>query len=394
MSSLPAGWYKDPADPSTQRWWDGEGWLGKALPADQTPPDGPPPAEEPTPSPPPASTASPVSPAATASPAAPASPAATASPAPVTPATPPASSAPPAPPLSGPPPGWGAPPPGWQAPPQGWQGPPQGPPPGWQGPPQGPPPGWQGPPQGPPPGWQGAPQGLPPGWQGPPPGLPPQGWQAPPPGWGAPPPGYPPLPFAYPVQARPHGLALAGLGRRLVARLIDIVVVFLLNVVVNGWLAYQLWLEIEPTYRAIMADPLTAETDAASPRASWIYLTMLVVATALWCAYEVPALANSGQTLGKRLMGIKVMKLDDTAPLGGGRAFARWSRLGMWTPLWSCYVGFLAQLIYAGSVLFEPKLHQALHDKSARTVVVAVPPRQFQQAETSAEENDTSGGRR
>ena len=34
MSSLPAGWYKDPADTSTQRYWDGEGWLGKAIPAD------------------------------------------------------------------------------------------------------------------------------------------------------------------------------------------------------------------------------------------------------------------------------------------------------------------------------------------------------------------------
>ncbi|WP_305787523.1 RDD family protein [Symbioplanes lichenis] len=341
MSSLPAGWYKDPADPSTQRWWDGEGWLGKPLPADQTPPDGPPPAEEPAPAPEPAPVA------------------------PVTPATPPVLSAPPVqapPPIQGPPPGWGAPPPGWQPPPPGWQQPP--PPPGWQGPP-------------------------PQGWQGPPP----QGWQGPPPGW-QPPPGYPPFPFPYPVQARPHGLALAGLGRRLVARLIDIAVVLVLNVIVNGWLAYQLWLEIEPTYRAIMADPLTAETGSASPRASWIYLAMLVVATALWCAYEVPALAASGQTLGKRIMGIKVMKLDDTGPLGGGRAFARWSRLGMWTPLWSCYIGFIAQLIYAGSVLFEPKLHQALHDKSARTVVVAVPPRQFQPAEPSAGENDISGGRR
>ena len=29
MSSLPAGWYKDPADTSTQRYWDGEGWLAE-----------------------------------------------------------------------------------------------------------------------------------------------------------------------------------------------------------------------------------------------------------------------------------------------------------------------------------------------------------------------------
>ena len=37
MSSLPAGWYRDPADTTTQRYWDGEGWLGKAIPATDTP---------------------------------------------------------------------------------------------------------------------------------------------------------------------------------------------------------------------------------------------------------------------------------------------------------------------------------------------------------------------
>ncbi len=32
MTSVAPGWYKDPADPTTQRYWDGEGWLGAALP--------------------------------------------------------------------------------------------------------------------------------------------------------------------------------------------------------------------------------------------------------------------------------------------------------------------------------------------------------------------------
>ena len=31
MSSIAPGWYKDPADPATQRYWDGEGWLGDAA---------------------------------------------------------------------------------------------------------------------------------------------------------------------------------------------------------------------------------------------------------------------------------------------------------------------------------------------------------------------------
>jgi uncharacterized RDD family membrane protein YckC len=376
MTSLPAGWYKDPADPTTQRWWDGEGWLGKAIPADATPPDGPP-ADEPGPQAPPAPAAGAVitPPPVGGSPAAPENPA-------------------------GPPPGWGTPPAGYQQPPPGYQSPPPGwtpPPPGYQPPPPGwtPPADYQSPPQGgtPPAGYQ-----PPPGWAPPPPGWtpPPPGWTPPPPGW-TPPPGWvPPHAYGYQVQARPHGQPLAGLGRRLVARLVDIVAVLILNVLVNGWLAYQWWLEVEPIFRATMADPF-ATPQPASARSSYLILTMLVVATALWFAYEVPALANSGQTLGKRLLQVKVVKLESTDRLGFGRAFGRWARMGMWTPLWSCYgVGFLAQLVIAGSVLFDQQLRRGLHDKSAGTVVVAVPPGHRAQPVQAAPDHadDSSGGKR
>ena len=33
VNAIAPGWYKDPADPTTQRYWDGEGWLGDAMPA-------------------------------------------------------------------------------------------------------------------------------------------------------------------------------------------------------------------------------------------------------------------------------------------------------------------------------------------------------------------------
>ncbi|MCW2643103.1 MAG: transporter, partial [Dactylosporangium sp.] len=41
MSEIEPGWYKDPAEPTTQRYWDGEGWIGAPLPADASPPAGP-----------------------------------------------------------------------------------------------------------------------------------------------------------------------------------------------------------------------------------------------------------------------------------------------------------------------------------------------------------------
>ena len=38
----PPGWYVDPADQTVQKWWDGEGWSGRAIPAGApTPPSGP-----------------------------------------------------------------------------------------------------------------------------------------------------------------------------------------------------------------------------------------------------------------------------------------------------------------------------------------------------------------
>lgn len=204
----------------------------------------------------------------------------------------------------------------------------------------------------------------------------PQGWQ-PPPGW-APPPGWLPpgqFPYAYLVPTvRPHGFALAGLGRRLAARLVDVLLVLILNVIVNGWFAYQWWLEVAPIFRESMQSPFGTVDEQPSTRSDYLILTMLFVATALWFAYEVPALANSGQTLGKRLLQVKVVRLENTEQLGFGRAFRRWARLGLWTPLWSCYgLGLLLQAIDSLSPAFDPRLRQALHDKTAQTVVVAVP---------------------
>ena len=298
MSSLPAGWYKDPADPATQRYWDGEGWLGEAIPADATPPDGPPiKTEQP----------------------------------PAAPASPPSTS-----PQHAPPPGWQPSPPGWQTPPAGWQQPP----PDWQQPP-------------------------PPSWQ-----QPPHGWQ--------PPPGMRAAVYPYPVQARPHGYALAGLGARLVARLLDILAVLLLNVVVNGYFAYQWAREFVPIYRATMeqvANGGSALDVQSSARMDTLLWVMLIVATLLWLLYEAPAVAATGQTLGKRIMGIKVVAIENTEPLGFGRAFGRWARLGLWTPAWACAgLGLVMQLIDSLSPVFDQQLRQAFHDKTARTVVVALPP--------------------
>jgi uncharacterized RDD family membrane protein YckC len=181
-----------------------------------------------------------------------------------------------------------------------------------------------------------------------------------------------------PVEARPHGYALAGLGSRLAARLLDILAVLLLNVVVNGYFVYQFVQEFRPVYQATldqMARGGSAYDVQPSGRIESLLWAMLIVATLLWLLYEAPAIAASGQTPGKRLMRIKVVALESTEPLGFGRAFGRWARLGLWTPAWGCAgFGLILQLIDSVSPLFDPQLRQAFHDKTARTVVVALPP--------------------
>ncbi|WP_018217431.1 RDD family protein [Salinispora vitiensis] len=296
--SVAPGWYLDPADPDTRRYWDGEGWLGAPIPAEATPPAGPPP-PEPEPEP------------------APESKPATRFDKPGPPAGQPGAAA-------------GQPAPGGSGTPSPGHGPPPGAP------------------------YRGTPGGPPPG--------------APYPTW----PGQQPEP-------RPHGLPLAGLGARLVARLIDITVVLALNVVVNSWFVWQYVQQISPPFaeawrRIVEQDTAnTTEIPEAGDQAANLQIVILLIATALWMAYEVPSMANRGQTFGKRVMGLQVLPVSAVAPLGFGRALRRWNTLGLPTLLWFCGIGFLLQLIDSLSPLFDRPLRQALHDKRAQTVVVQLP---------------------
>jgi uncharacterized RDD family membrane protein YckC len=304
--STEPGWHKDPAEPTTQRYWDGEGWVGDPLPIDATPPPGPPAGVPPAPAPH----------------AVPASP--------VPPAAPPAAS--------------GAPPamPGAPAPP--------GTPP-----------------------WAGQPWTAPP-WAGPPAGT---GTKRPgvpvPPGMVLPPGARWVYPFAVPL---PHGLPVAPLGLRCLARVIDFLVVLGLNVVGNGWLVYLYVSDVWPLVNVLWAQATGAAErtnvlPAVPDRTEWVRLLIPLVAVALWFAYEVPAIARGGQTLGKRLVGIKVMALESEEPIGFLRATRRWNPLGLPSLLWIfCGLGFLIQLFVSLSPVLGGPLHLGLYDRSAGTVVV------------------------
>jgi uncharacterized RDD family membrane protein YckC len=105
-------------------------------------------------------------------------------------------------------------------------------------------------------------------------------------------------------------------------------------------------------------------------RAGTLQVVILILIAALWFAYEVPAIAGTGQTLGKRLLKIKVMRLESEEPIGFGRAIRRWNPLGLSVLLWTCGVGFLLQFLDSLSPVIDWPLHRAFHDRSAGTVVV------------------------
>ena len=312
MSEIAPGWYKDPAEPSTQRYWDGDGWIGDPLPADVPAPTGPPPAT------------------ANADKAANAA-RAVKRPAPARP------------------PGTAPPPPGTAPPPHRAQPSlhPQ-PPPHPQPHPQ------------PQPGRQPHPQPQP-GPQ-PPPGVPlPPGVQ-----WiGG-------IPFVL-ARPRPHGLPVAPLGLRFLARLIDFGALLGLSLVANSWLLYLFVSDFGP-YASAFLKAAQAGSKAAQPAIpdgiKYTFTLLPLIVVLVWLAYEVPAIAQSGQTYGKRIVGIKVMALEGTQPLGFARALRRWNPLALPVLLWTCGLGFVLQFVDSISPCFGGPLHLALHDRTAATVVV------------------------
>jgi uncharacterized RDD family membrane protein YckC len=199
------------------------------------------------------------------------------------------------------------------------------------------------------------------------------------------------------VVPTPHGHPLARPERRLAARFIDALAVLGLNVVVNGWFIYQWWRDIAPYITEFLRRAQASQPTGDIPqpqRASGLEFAILFIGVALWFAYEVPALANTGQTLGKRLLGLKVVRVEADTPLGYGRAIRRWNPIGLPTLLWPCGIGFVLQFMDCLFVAIDRSpLHQALHDRSAATVVVQIGRSERKQKPRQARDAEQGGHR-
>ncbi|MGC5037786.1 RDD family protein [Streptomyces sp. DT190] len=92
------------------------------------------------------------------------------------------------------------------------------------------------------------------------------------------------------------------------------------------------------------------------------------VAAVLYIAYDTVLTARTGQTLGKRLLRMRVANLDNGATPSVQTALARAAVL--WIPFAFC-CACVWTAICGGWSFFDRPYKQGLHDKAAKTVVVS-----------------------
>lgn len=166
--------------------------------------------------------------------------------------------------------------------------------------------------------------------------------------------------------------ALAPLHWRLGARAIDFGVLLLLNAAVNGWFIYQYVRELIPVIErasSVYARTGNMPNVEISDRAQRLSLIITAIMMLLWLAYELPSTINTGQTFGKRILGVTVVDLATGNKPRLGQALRRWLIFALplvFPPI--CAAPIMA--IGAAWCLWDRPARQSLHDKFAHTIVV------------------------
>jgi len=185
----------------------------------------------------------------------------------------------------------------------------------------------------------------------------------------------PPGPEGAPGHAQAHSgyVQIAGLGtvkvatvgKRLVARIIDGVLLWIVAVVVMTIGGFGLF----ASRSTIKVDPNTGQltnTTASGLGVAGFFLAILVLAV-VGIAYEVVLIALRGQTLGKQVMGVKVVLQENGQVPGWGPSFLRW----ILPAVGSFFCGIGALVVYL-SVLFDNSgRQQGWHDKVAHDLVIS-----------------------
>jgi uncharacterized RDD family membrane protein YckC len=167
-----------------------------------------------------------------------------------------------------------------------------------------------------------------------------------------------------PPAVAPDGQPLAGFGDRLVARLLDGLILGVASLV----LAIPLIVIIVARASSIRVDD---QGNADGLGGSFVLMIFaleaawLLLILAATYVYEVEMMYRSGQTIGKRVMKIRIIPLQAGAPMTRGAAAKRWlvgQLAASFVPLFSWIDGLWQ--------LWDKPFQQCLHDKAAGTVVV------------------------
>jgi uncharacterized RDD family membrane protein YckC len=176
-----------------------------------------------------------------------------------------------------------------------------------------------------------------------------------------------------PPALSPGGQPLAGFGDRLGAHLIDIGILTLASMVLSIPLMVFLFVFWMPDFIAA-ADPYAPEPGPSTIFRDF-FLPLILLELALFAVvlvgyyvYHVEMMYKTGQTIGKKVMKIRIVPIDPAATLTRGAAAKRYLVefvAGSLVPFLSYADGFWQ--------LWDKPYQQTLHDKAAKTVVIKVP---------------------
>jgi uncharacterized RDD family membrane protein YckC len=175
-----------------------------------------------------------------------------------------------------------------------------------------------------------------------------------------------------PPPVSPGGQPLADFGDRLLAYLIDTAILLAVTMIVAlpAFLIFFLTV-VQRAVNEAGPDGTTSDANVAGIVLGGLALGLglFVFTLAITYVYAVELMYKSGQTVGKRVMRLRVIPFDPAARLTRGIAAKRWLveyGAGALLPLFN-YLDGLWQL-------WDKPFLQTLHDKFAQTVVVRVSP--------------------
>jgi uncharacterized RDD family membrane protein YckC len=166
--------------------------------------------------------------------------------------------------------------------------------------------------------------------------------------------GYPPAPGSV-----PGGPAVPGMGTRLLARLIDGVIVgiplgIIYSVVIAG------------AASQVETDPVTGQVTEGGGAFAALFPVLGLIGV-LTLLYEVGLIATRGATIGKSVLKIKVVREADGQVPGWGPSVMRWL-----IPFAGSFVCGIGQYVVYLSPFFDKSgRQQGWHDKVAKTQVVS-----------------------